>query len=99
LATQLGKILEKAIDDEKDYLQEAIGCAVHGFYRASIILAWNAAIHRMHKVLEQRGFDEFNKTCAELKNIKDGIYKRFDKNYVVRSINDLRQQLLIVTYY
>ncbi len=62
---QLMKILENATAEEKEYLDEALGCAGRGFFKASIVLGWCAAIHRMHKTIEKLGFDEFTKKHVE----------------------------------
>src|SRR3989442_6837720 len=55
----LMEILECATIEEKEYLEEALGCAGQGFFRASIVLGWCATIHRIHKVVETLGFEEF----------------------------------------
>lgn len=88
--TQLVKILENATDEEKDYLDEALGCASRGFFKASIVLGWCAAVHRMHKTVEKLGFDEFNKKAEEVYNVDGGRFKRFKKKLVANSISDLR---------
>lgn len=87
--TQLVKILENATDEEKEYLDEALGCAGRGFFRASVVLGWSAAVHRMHKTIEKLGFDEFNKKCDEAK-AAGGRFKRFNKPPPVHSVSDLR---------
>jgi hypothetical protein len=87
--SHLTKILENATEEEKDYLDEALGCASRGFFRASIVLGWSAAVHRMHKTIEKLGFDEFNKKCEEAKNA-GGRFKRFNKSFAVHSLSDLR---------
>jgi len=86
----LEKILENATEEEKDYLNEALGCASRGFYRASIVLGWNAAIYRIHKIIEKLGFNEFNKKTEEMKSITEGRFKRFKKSFTVHSLSDLR---------
>lgn len=87
--TQLVKILENVTDEEKEYLDEALGCASRGFFRASVVLGWSAAVHRMHKTIEKLGFDEFNKKCEEAK-AAGGRFKRFNKPPPVHSVNELR---------
>lgn len=88
--THLAKILENVTEEEKEYLDEALGCAAGTFFRASIILAWNAAIHRMHKVIEKLGFDLFNKKSEEMKNISEGRFKRSRKSFNIHSLSELR---------
>jgi len=68
----LSKILENVTEEEKEYLNEALGCARHEFLRGSIVLVWSAAIHRMQKAVEKLGIDEFNKKSKEMKNISSG---------------------------
>jgi hypothetical protein len=86
----LAKILENATEDEKDYLNEALGCAGSAFFRASVVLGWCAAVHRMHKTVERLGFDEFNKKSEEMNKIADGRFKRFKKSFNVHSLSELR---------
>ncbi len=87
--THIAKILDSATDEEKDYLNEALGCASHKFLKASVVLGWSAAIHRLHKTVEKLGFDEFNKKSEEMKNITEGRFKRFKKSFHVQSLSDL----------
>jgi len=89
--SQLDKVLENITDEaERDYLTEAVSCAQHGFLRASTVLAWNAAVHRMHRTVEKLGFAQFNKKSEEMKKITEGRYKRFNKSFNVRSISEMR---------
>ncbi len=87
--SQLTKILENATDEEKDYLDEALGCASRGFFRASVVLGWSAAVHRMHKTIEKLGFDGFNKKSDEMRSA-GGRFKRWNKSFTVHSLSDLR---------
>jgi hypothetical protein len=84
------KILENATEEEKEYLDEALGCAKYGFYRASMVLVWSAAVHRMQKVVEKLGFSEFNKKSKEMKSKCEGRFKRFQKSFSVNSLSELR---------
>lgn len=87
--SHLFKVLENVSEDEKEYLTEALGCASSGFFRASIVLGWNAAVHRMHKVVEKHGFDELNQKSKEMKSITKGRFKRFNKSFNVSSRSEL----------
>lgn len=87
--THLTKILGSATKEEKDYLNEALGCASQKFFRASVVLGWCAAVHRMHKIVEKLGFDEFNRKSEEMKTA-GGRFKRWNKSFVTHSISDLR---------
>lgn len=84
------KILENVTEKEKEYLNEALGCARHRFFRGSIILAWSAAINRMQRLVEKLGLNEFNRKSKEMKNISSGRFKRFNKSFNVHSLSELR---------
>jgi hypothetical protein len=88
-SSNLPNILENATQEEKEYLNEALGCAEKGFLRASMVLVWCAATNRMHKTVEKLGIAEFNKKSQEMKNIKTGRFKRFKASVEVVSLNDL----------
>lgn len=87
--TDLPNILENATAEEKEYLDEALGCAKNSYLRASMVLVWCAAVNRMHKSIEKLGIAEFNKKSHEMKDIKNGRFKRFDKSFDLVSANDL----------
>jgi hypothetical protein len=86
----LAKILGNATAEEKEYLEEALGCAERNFFRASVVLGWDAAVHRMQKVVEKLGFDNFNAKSEEMKKINNGRFKRFKKSFKVHSLSELR---------
>ena len=89
--SQLDKVLETIVNEaEKDYLTEAVSCAQRGYLRASTVMGWNAAVHRMHRVVEKMGFEEFNKKSEEMKKITEGRYKRFNKSFSIHTISELR---------
>ena len=88
--SSLAKILENVTKEEKEYLKEALGCAQHGFLRGSMVLVWSASAHRMQKVVEKLGFQEFNKKSDEMKNICEGRFKRFNKSFNIHSLSELR---------
>jgi hypothetical protein len=85
----LERILQNTSEQERNYLEEAVGCANHGYLRASVILAWSSAVHRMHKVVEKLGLDDFNKKSEEMKKLTDGRFKRFNKSFHIQSLSDL----------
>jgi hypothetical protein len=88
-SANLPNILENVTAEEKEYLDEAIGCATKGYLRASMVLVWCAAVNKMHKTIEKLGIAEFNKKSHEMKKIKDGRFKKFNKSFDVVSLNDL----------
>lgn len=85
----LPNILENVTEEEKEYLNEALGCAKNGYLRASMVLVWCAAINRMHKTVEKLGIAEFNKKSQEMKKIETGRFKRYKKSFALASASDL----------
>lgn len=92
--SHLEKILENvANDDERKYLEQAVGCARYEFLGASVVLAWCGAIDRIQKKIEQIGFPKFNATVVMMNNTKTGRFAKFKKNLVVNSLNELRNDV------
>jgi hypothetical protein len=83
-------ILQNVTPEEREYLNEALGCAQHEFYRASMVIVWSAAIHRMQETVERLGIEEFNKKTEEMKKITEGRFKRFKKSFSIHSLSELR---------
>jgi hypothetical protein len=88
--TNISNIMENASLEERDYLNEAIGCANRGFLRASMVLVWCGAVYRIQKIIEKLGIEEFNKKSEEMKKITEGRFKRFGKSFSVHSLSELR---------
>ncbi|MCX6648643.1 MAG: hypothetical protein NTV61_04560 [Candidatus Bathyarchaeota archaeon] len=86
----LSKILENTTEEEQEYLIESLKCAERNYLRASCVMGWNATINRIQKVIEKLGFEEFNKKTEEMKNLKEGRFKRFNKSYSIHSLSELR---------
>lgn len=76
--------------EECEYLKEAIGCAKHGYIRASTVLGWCATIDRIHNKIEEIGFTKFNVTAAQMASAVTGRFKRFPGVTTVTSISELR---------
>ena len=76
---------------EKDYLEEAIGCAEIGFKRAAVVLGWSSVIYRLHRVIEKEGFDKFNDTSVRISSLNYGRFKRFNKTFRIHDANDLNE--------
>jgi len=91
--SHLEKILEKiSDDDEREYLEQAIGCAHHNFLSASVVMGWCAAVNRMHRMIENKwGFPRFTQITEEMAQNKKGPYKTFRMSYEVSNLGDLRQ--------
>lgn len=91
MSSEVLELLDKIKDkEENEYLCEALGCWENGFYKAAVVLMWCAAIDRIHRVIENVGFDKFNSTSEYMKNQTTGRFKRFNKNQNVHSISELR---------
>ena len=78
-------------EDEKDYLDEAAKCARQNCLRAAIILGWCAAMNRMHRKISEEGFSNFNRATRDMKARTYGRFKRFNKEYRINSISELRE--------
>jgi hypothetical protein len=86
----LDSILLNAVGLEVEYLTEAIECANLGKRRAAIILAWCAAVNRLHLYIEKEGFAKFNQASVQMATIQTGRYKRFNKKFDIQNLSDLR---------
>jgi hypothetical protein len=91
-ASQL-QVLLGSIQDSTyaEYLQEAIECSRHELYRGAAVLGWAAAIDQIHRSLELRGFEEFNKKSAWMTAQTKGKFKKFSQSLNVTSISELRE--------
>lgn len=76
---------------ESVYLKEAIECARHDFYRASVVLGWCAAIDRIHRAIEKSGFPKFNITSSTMASQTAGRFKKFNAVQNVSSLSDIRE--------
>ncbi len=90
-ASLLGEIFQQLPDAKEDeYLREAVACARHKLYRAATILGWCAAIDRIHRKVEEIGFDKFNVTSTQMASQKKGRFKKFSSPQNVASLSELR---------
>jgi len=87
ISQMLAKVSDK---EENEYLIEALGCWSNNFLKAAVVLAWCAAMDRIHRVIELRGFSKFNKASEMMKAQTRGRFKNFNKNQNVQSMSDLR---------
>ena len=78
---------------EMDYLKESIDCANLGKRRAAIILAWSAAIDRLHLYISKNGFNKFNQASSRMCAIQSGRYKKFNKKFDIQNLTDLRMSV------
>jgi hypothetical protein len=77
--------------EESGYFQEAINCAKHGFLRAAAVMAWCAAIDRIHHKIEGIGFTSFNVASAQMASQQKGRFKRFNQTQSITSLSELRE--------
>ena len=77
--------------EESAYFQEAIDCAKQGFLRAAAVMAWCAAIDRVHRKIEGLGFTPFNVASAQMASQQKGRFKRFNQTQSVTTISELRE--------
>lgn len=94
--TRKASLLSEVLDvlpsaAEGAYLGEAIECARHGFYRASVVLGWCAAIDRIHRVIEKAGFPKFNIASSMMASQSAGRFKRFNAVQNVSSLSEIRE--------
>ena len=79
--------------EENEYLKEAVDCARHNFYRASVVLGWCATIDRIHKAIEKTGYPQFNVASSTMASQTKGRFKKFNAVQNVSSISELREVL------
>ncbi len=77
--------------EESEYLKEALACAKEGHHRAAVVLGWSAAIDRIHRVIEQKGFSRFNDMSQQMTAATTGRYKKFTKTQYVNNLAEMRE--------
>jgi hypothetical protein len=77
--------------DEGDYLDEAQRCLSAQGLRACIVLGWCATVARIHRKIEEIGFDKFSKATEEMKAKTTGRFKPFTKTYSIESLSELQR--------
>jgi hypothetical protein len=82
--------IEGLASDEGEYLDEAQRCLSVNALRASVVLGWCAAIARIHKKLEEIGFDRFNQVTIEMAGKTTGRFKFFTKKQSIQSRSELQ---------
>ena len=76
--------------NEQEYLSEAVSCAQNRHFRAAIVLGWCATIDRIHRKIEETGFQCFNDKSKQMCNQTRGRYKRFSQNLSITNLSELR---------
>ena len=86
----LGRINDPSDPDESSYLKEAIACAKIGYWRASVVMGWCAAIDRLQQTIGRIGFDKFNEASARLKSKTTGKFKNWNKGLQASNLSELQ---------
>ena len=73
------------------YLDESIQCAEAGCVRASVVLAWCAVAHKVHKKLVSLGIGALNTEFAKMKADKGLMFRAFIKDYVFSTDPDVQE--------
>lgn len=82
--------IEGLASDEGEYLDEAQRCLTVNALRASVVLGWCAAIARIHKKIEEIGFDKFSQATVEMAGKTTGRFKFFTKKQSIQSRSELQ---------
>jgi hypothetical protein len=86
----IAPFVEGLTGDETDYLDEAQRCLAVDGLRACVVLGWCAAISRIHRKIEQIGFDKFGQATREMAGKTTGRFKPFKKQFQVDSRSELQ---------
>lgn len=73
------------------YLDESIRCAETNCVRASVVLAWCAVAHMIHKKLTSLGIPTLNSEFARMKADRGLMFRSFTKDYVFSSDPDVQE--------
>jgi hypothetical protein len=92
----IGDALRRLVQPVSDpqllkYLDESIRCAENGCVRASVVLAWCAVAHMVHKKLASLGIATLNAEFAKMKVDKGLMFRAFTKDYVFSNDPDIQE--------
>ncbi len=88
----LRKLVQPIADPELlTYLDESIRCAETNCVRASVVLAWCAVAHVIHKKLTSLGIATLNAEFAKMKADKGLMFRAFTKDYVFSTDLDVQE--------
>jgi len=88
----LRKLVQPIADPELlKYLDESIRCAETNCVRASVVLAWCAVAHMVHKKLTSLGIATLNAEFARMKADKGLMFRTFMKDYVFSTDPDVQE--------
>ena len=88
----LRKLVQPIADPELlKYLDESIRCAETNCVRASVVLAWCAVAHLVHKKLTSLGIAALNAEFAKMKGDKGLMFRSFTKDYAFSTEPDVQE--------
>ncbi len=92
----IGDTLRKLVQPVNDpellkYLDESIRCAEMKCVRASVVLAWCAVAHVVHRKLTSLGITALNAEFAKMKADKGLMFRTFTKDYVFSTEPDVQE--------
>jgi hypothetical protein len=88
----LRRIVQPIADPELlKYLDESIRCAETNCVRASVVLAWCAIAHMIHKKLTSLGITTVNAEFAKMKADKGLMFRSFTKEYIFSTEPDVQE--------
>ena len=82
--------IEGLTSDEGEYLDEAQRCLTVNALRACVVLGWCATIARIHKKIEEIGYDKFSQATVEMAGKTTGRFKFFTKKHSIQSKSELQ---------
>lgn len=92
VGTPLRKLVQPVGDaDLLKYLDESVRCAENNCIRASVVLAWCAVAHKIHKKLISLGLSTLNAEFARMKADKGLMFRNFTKDYNFSTESDIQE--------
>lgn len=90
VTTDLRSHLTKITDpDTKAFLEEAIGCCEHGFWRAAVVVSWAGAVSALYDHVLQHKLADFNKEAIrrdpnwKIAKTKDHLARMKESDFLV----------------
>ena len=88
----LRRLVQPIADPELlKYLDESIRCAETSCFRGSVVLAWCAVAHMVHKKLTSLGIATLNAEFAKMKADKGLMFRTFTKDYTFSTDPDVQE--------
>lgn len=92
----IGNALRKRVQpvtdpDLRTYVDESIRCAERNCVRASVVLAWCAVAHQIHRKLASLSIATLNTEFARMKNDKGLMFRAFNRDYTFSSGADIQE--------